>query len=245
MPGAALKLADAIQRLQSFHGNPARPPTVDPFEMILFQNIAYLAPDDRRLMAFKLLRKTVGTNPVSLRQASTDTLEAIASKGILKSVSVEKLRKCGELAGDDSGAVLRQVVNGPVNEAKRTLRRFPGIGEPGAEKILLFAAGRPFLAPESNGLRVLVRLGFVREENSYAKTYAAARPMVVALGSEPDILQSAHLLLRLHGRTVCKNKSPLCDVCPLSEACAYAQAAVAIQQTEKPQVRETGQPPTD
>jgi hypothetical protein len=49
------------------------------------------------------------------------------------------------------------------------------VGEPGAEKILLFAGRQALLAPESNGLRVLVRLGLVREEKSYAKTYAASR----------------------------------------------------------------------
>lgn len=244
MPHPSLTLADTVQRLHSFHGEPARLPTVDPFEMIVFENIAYLAPDDRRLKAFELLRQTVGTSPASLREASRDSLEAITSHGVLKATSTDKLRKCAELAGDDSGAVLRRVVTGPVSEAKRALRKFPGIGEPGAEKILLFAVGRPFLAPESNGLRVLVRLGFVTEQKTYAKTYAAARPMVEALGSDVETLQSAHLLLRLHGRTVCRNRAPSCDECPLSAECAYARAGRRDSRGGSP-IRASGPAATD
>ena len=63
----------------------------------------------------------------------------------------------------------------PLAEARKILRSFPGIGEPGAEKVLLFSGRQALLAPDSNALRVLVRLGLVREEKSYARTYAASR----------------------------------------------------------------------
>jgi endonuclease-3 len=61
--------------------------------------------------------------------------------------------------GGDLGAALRAA----PGKARRALRSFPGIGEPGAEKILLFSGRQARLAPESNGLRVLVRLGLVRD----------------------------------------------------------------------------------
>jgi hypothetical protein len=49
----------------------------------------------------------------------------------------------------DLGAVLDR----PQADAIRALKKFPAIGEPGAEKILLFAGKAPILALESNGLR--------------------------------------------------------------------------------------------
>ncbi len=225
MPAAALTLPVVVQRLQTHYGVPAPPPADDPFEMILYENIAYLAPDERRIAAFELLRETVGTTPALLLEASTAALEAVTSHGILKSTSVEKLRSCAELAGDGSGQALASLVHGPVAAAKRALKRFPGIGEPGAEKILLFAAGRPFLAPESNGLRVLVRLGLVGQEATYSRTYAAAGPVADSMAGDVDGLRSAHLLLRLHGRTLCRLKSPGCSRCPLSADCAFARDA--------------------
>ena len=106
------------------------------------------------------------------------------------------------------------------------MRRFPGIGEPGAEKILLFAGRHALLAPESNGLRVLVRLGLVREEKSYAATYAAAREASRELPARIPALQEAHLLLQQHGRTLCRRSAPLCEACPLADGCAYWLSAL-------------------
>jgi hypothetical protein len=44
------------------------------------------------------------------------------------------------------------------------LKRFPGIGDPGAEKILLFIHSYPVMALDSNGTRVLCRVGFSEEQ---------------------------------------------------------------------------------
>jgi endonuclease-3 len=101
----------------------------------------------------------------------------------------------------------------PVAKAKRALKYFPGIGEPGAEKILLFTGRQPLLAPDSNGLRVLVRLGLVREQKSYASTYAASHEAAKALPPKPIVMQEAHLLLQQHGRTLCKRTAPRCEAC--------------------------------
>jgi endonuclease III len=117
------------------------------------------------------------------------------------------------------------VIRLPLDAAKRALRSFPGIGEPGAEKILLFCGCQPLLAPDSNGLRVLVRLGLVAENASYSKTYAAARELAAGLRSSPRELLQAHLLLRHHGRTLCKRLTPRCPECPLERDCAYAGRA--------------------
>jgi endonuclease III len=113
---------------------------------------------------------------------------------------------------------------GPLKGAKRALRRFPGIGEPGAEKILLFAGRAAPLALESNGLRVLVRLGLVREESSYTRTWAGSRDLGARLGDDPRRVEEAHLLLKRHGETLCRSSRPRCDECPLRARCAFAAA---------------------
>jgi endonuclease III len=149
----------------------------------------------------------------------------VTAHGILGDTFVEKLRECAAIAIDEFGDDLMAVVDRQLPEAKGALRRFPGIGEPGAEKILLFSRRQPFLAPESNGLRVLTRLGFVREEASYAKTYAAARALGAELGlSIPDLV-TAHRLLQHHGQTLCRRTNPDCPACPVRESCAFGRAA--------------------
>ena len=218
-----LTLPRAVARLRDLHGSPQGPPTRDPFGLVLWENVAYLPSPDGRREAFAQLRRTVGTTPSAILGARRSALERVAARGILAPRVASKIRECARIALDRFGGDLSGAVAGPVGEAVRALRRFPGVGEPGAEKILLFT-GRPVgLAPESNGLRVLVRLGLVRQESSYARTYAAGREAGRALPAKAAALQEAHLLLQEHGRTLCRRSAPACDRCPLAAGCLHAR----------------------
>lgn len=217
----------AIDTLLAHHGAPPGPPSTDPFELVLFENVAYLAPDHRRLEAFESLRRTIGTAPSDLLNASRESLEAVTSRGILKSVSAEKLVECAEICVREFGGDVSSVVEEPEAVARRALRRFPGIGESGAERILLFSGKRALLAPDSNGVRVLVRMGLVHAESSYSRTYARAKPVAETLGADIGRMQVAHGLLRVHGKTVCRRNKPACAACPLRNMCAYPNTEVS------------------
>jgi endonuclease III len=221
-----MTLRQALRILRRHYGPPVPLPTTDPFELILWENVAYLASDARRAEAFAQLRDTIGTTPAAILAAPRSRLEAVTSHGILKGAFAGKLLECARIAVEycdgDVGAALRR----SPDTAKRTLRRFPGIGEPGAEKILLFAGLGADLAPESNGLRVLVRLGFIADDRSYSRRYAASRIAAKSLPATPKAMREAHLLLRQHGQTLCKRTRPRCEMCPLEEGCAYARLAL-------------------
>jgi endonuclease III len=117
---------------------------------------------------------------------------------------------------------LSQVLKWPVEKARKALKKFPGIGNPGADKILLFSQTRPILALESNGLRALVRLGFGEEMKNYAATYARAQEAAGNQSFEDCAwLIRAHLSLRRHGQELCKRTEPICNSCPLTENCRY------------------------
>jgi endonuclease-3 len=211
-----------VNALREHYGPSKRPPTTDPFELVLLENVAYLATPARRRAAFDLLKHTVGTTPEAILAANRKTLESITERGILKSTFAAKLRECAAIATERFGGDLGAAIRGPLESARQALRSFPGIGEPGAEKILLFTGQQALLAPESNGLRVLVRLGFVREERAYSKTYAASRQAAHDLSGDVTAMQTAHLLLQHHGQTLCKRNDPRCGMCPLGHVCPYA-----------------------
>ena len=223
MSDASLSLREAVKVLRKHYGPPAPLPTADPFELVLWENVAYLASPARRREAFEQLRSTVGTSPTAILAAEPKALEQVTARGILKSTFAVKLRECAQIAFDTYGGDLGSALRKAPAKAKLTLRSFPGIGEPGAEKILLFAGYEAHLAPESNGLRVLVRLGLVREGRSYARTYAASREAARGLSADPGATQEAHLLLREHGQTLCKRGLPRCGACPLVRRCAHAR----------------------
>lgn len=222
MAKGLLTFRESIKLLGKCYGVPKGPPTADPFELILWENVAYLAAPARRREAFEDLKRTIGTSPTAILKAKPAAIERVTSRGILKATSAAKLCESAFIAVNEYGGDLDTVVRGSLDEAKRALQSFPGIGEPGADKILLFTGRHAVLAPESNGLRVLVRLGLVQQDKSYARMYAASRRVASALPATPRVMQEAHLLLQEHGQTLCKRNNPSCDVCPLAFGCAYA-----------------------
>jgi A/G-specific adenine glycosylase len=203
------------------YGRPQPLPTADPFGLILLENVAYLAPAARRRQAYELLQQTVSTEPQAILAATRTALERVTAYGILKSRFAAKLRECAQLAVDLFAGNLAAAMHGPIENARRVLRKFPGIGEPTADKILLFSGRLASLAPESNGLRVLARLGFFDEKLAYARMYRESLVAAQALSEKIPVLQEAHLLLHQHGQTLCKRASPQCGQCPLAGQCAH------------------------
>jgi len=206
-----------------FYGREAQHPSRDPFELILWENIGYLVSDERRRQAFEALKEKIGTDPDSILGARRESLFEVAKMGgMLPEMRVERLLTIARIARDEFGGRLDRVVKMPVARAKKALKMFPSIGDPGAEKILLLSRSYPILALESNGLRVLLRLGFGHQHKSYSSTYRSVRTALEGqLEDDSDRLIQAHLLLRKHGRELCRRSEPICQPCPLKKACSY------------------------
>lgn len=211
-----------IGALEGLYGRPKPPAATDPFEQILWENVAYLASDERRAEAWKRFKTEIGTKPAMVLKAARSRLADIGKAGITPAATAEKLRKIAEIAVGEFDGNLKPVLKLPLNEARKALRKFPSIGEPGAEKILLFAGSHPVLALDSNALRVLLRLGFGKEDKNYAKSYRSAQEAVApGLPLDTTWLTRAHQLLRRHGQELCKTNHPRCEACPLKNECAY------------------------
>jgi endonuclease III len=217
-----IPLPQVVERLQAHYGQPKVPRLGGPWEMILWENVAYLAGDHRRREAFQTLKKRIGTDPGQILSASDEALLEVTRHGIMPEQFAKKLRRCAQIALEEFDGDLRPVLKLPFAKAKKALQRFPGIGEPGAEKILLFNQAHPVLALDSNGLRALLRLGFGEEKKSYSTTYRLVQKAVEdGLDKDYSWLIQTHLLLRLHGQELCRRSEPRCDDCPLTVDCEY------------------------
>lgn len=226
MPASRPNLPKVISQLAAHYGKPEPPITTDPFELILLENIAYLVSDKRRADAFKTLRKRSGLKPHEILAAShEDVLQATKLGGMHPERRVGRLKEIALIALNEFGGDLSQALKLPLPKAKQALRRFSGIGEPSAEKILLFARAYPVLGLDSNGLRVLVRLGFGEEKKNYTATYKSGQEAIKdQLKDDYDWLIGAHVLLRQHGKELCKTNAPLCEKCPVRKSCGYFKA---------------------
>src|SRR6478672_3643871 len=190
-------LSKLIAQLAKFYGKPKPPVTTDPFELILWENVAYLVSDERRAEAFELLRKTVGTKPHEILAAPNAALLQVAKLSRMQPEKrAARLRELALIAMNEFDGDLWAALKLPLPKAKKALQKFPSIGEPSAEKILLFTRSYAVLGLESNGLRVLLRLGFAEEKKNYTATYRAIREAIASqLPADYDWLISAHLLL--------------------------------------------------
>jgi len=212
-----------INNLQKTYGKPAPPKTNDPFELILLDNIAYLVDDNRRELAFDQLRDLVGLLPENILAAPIEDLTKITKLGGMQPERrAWRLKECAQILLNDFSGNLTSVLQLPLAKAIKSLKKFPSIGEPGAEKILLFTGSYPILALESNGLRVLLRLGFGEEKKNYAASYKSVKESLAnEIGSESGPLVEAHQLLRQHGKETCKSNRPQCTRCVLRSDCEF------------------------
>jgi len=137
-----MSLTNIVSRLESHYGTPVQA-SRDPLELIVLENIAYLANDTQRENAFAQLKDRVGIDPENILKAGRKTLAGIAKAGILPDVSVEKLLTVAQIAYREFNSDLNAVIKLPTTEAKKALKRFPGIGDPGVEKILPVCGSAP------------------------------------------------------------------------------------------------------
>ncbi|MGC2198455.1 MAG: hypothetical protein WA628_27535 [Terriglobales bacterium] len=99
MKPAIITLSKLVDNLQHHYGAPAPPPSTEPLELVIWENIAYLASDKRRAEAFATLKQTIGTRPEQILGAQHSALAAIG-----KSRHTPR-RECGKASFDCQNCV--------------------------------------------------------------------------------------------------------------------------------------------
>jgi endonuclease III len=218
------KLSRIVEALRRHYGRVAPPPARNAFALVLWEKVAYLADDATRLAAFRALEARVGLAPHDVLAADPELLREIAALGGKVGIveRAQRMRDAAELVlGEFEGSLDRELGR-PLRDAKRSLQKIYGVGEPGAEKILLLTRSHQLLPLDSNGARTMCRIGYGAEHKNYTTMYRsvadAARPELVA---DYNWLIDAHVLLRHHGQELCKTSQPRCESCPLTDRCAY------------------------
>lgn len=213
-----------IARLQKHYGAPELPPARGAFELVLWENACYLLPDHRRAAVFEGLRAQVGLTAEAILQAPREVLLPLAAMGGMRpETRVFRWQEIARITATQFQGDLEQILEWPYARAKKALKLFPTIGDPGAEKILLFCGVAAGLPLESNGLRVLTRIGYGRVHlKNYGAMYRGVQEAIAEqLPKEAERLVRAHLLLRAHGKTLCRDGQPQCHECPVEDACAF------------------------
>ena len=206
--------------------DPPGAPLTDPFEIIVWENIGYLIDDGARETLFRELEARIGLSAAAIAGAPDEVLRGITRRGGMHpDKRAERLLDIARIVlADCSGDLAGTLATLPLAKARALLKRFPSIADPGADRILLFGGFAAVPSVDSNGLRAMVRMGFAMERpGNYGATY---REAVAALAGQGEMtrpwLMQAYLVLREHGKTLCRRSQPQCLACPLDAGCAHA-----------------------
>jgi len=103
-----------------------------------------------------------------------------------------------------------------VDDARKYLLGFKGIGEKTAAVVLLFGCGMPLFPVDTHILRVTKRLGVLPPKTTAEKAHQLLAPLVPG-----ELCYELHLNLIQEGRKICHARKPECPACPLNTRCLY------------------------
>lgn len=151
------------------------------------------------------LFKTVKCPEDMLRLGEETLLKAIRAIGLYKT----KAKHVMELS-----RILVANFNSTVPSTLAELMSLPGVGRKTANVVLNAAFGVPTIAVDTHVYRVSRRLGF-----SKAKTVDTVERDLQKCVPKAYALHAHHWMI-LHGRYICKARTPLCAQCSISHLCS-------------------------
>lgn len=223
-----ISILDVLDRLEKFYG-PQEPsfPT-DPYEFLVFWYCGYPASDVACSKGWANLTRDLGIEPDKLLNAKPAKLAAaLKAGGMVPELRAERLKELAMRVQDEFGGDLRAALVGPIAQARKKLKSFHSIADPGADRILLFGGISPIAAVPSNCVHVLDRILHSNESKNYSVAYREAqRALAADLPEKFDVRARAYLLIKRHGQEICKRTNPKCEKCPVRAQCAYVTSIV-------------------
>ena len=219
----ALTIPDLLDRLEEFHGEQEPCWPVDPYSFLIWWHCGYPASDATCARGWKALQNEVGIAPSELLGATQTALaHALKAGGMVPEVRAMRVQQIAARVQNEFGGDLRGALVGSLTEVRKLLKKFPGIADPGADRILLFGQCAPVAAIPSNCPHVLVRIRSGLERENYGMNYREAQALIEdEVPPQFGPRKRAFLLLKQHGQATCKRVKPKCDTCPVSGHCAY------------------------
>lgn len=232
-------LPEILDALESFYGAQTPGAPVDPYLFLVWWHCGYPPSEERCARGFAALQEALGLSAADLLAASTARIaRALKAGGMVPEVRAARLKEVARRVTEDFAGDLKAALQRlPLAKARTALKKFPGIGAPGAERMLLFAGIAPLAAVPSACPHVLVRIESGPEPDAYNATYARARAALERLPAEFAVRTRAYLLLQRHGRELCKCSKPKCELCPVARSCAFIRRAADRRRTSRPKPR--------
>jgi endonuclease-3 len=178
------------------------------FELLVAVTLSAQATDKSVNQVTDILFPLANT-PESIFELGEDTLrDTIKSIGLFNSKAKHIIQTC---------RILIDKYSSEVPETRKELEALPGVGRKTANVVLNTAFGQPTIAVDTHIYRVANRTAIAS-----GKTVLEVEKKLIKF--IPDEFKvPAHHLMILHGRYVCKARSPHCTDCKLLDLCEYEE----------------------
>ena len=178
------------------------------FELLVAVTLSAQATDKSVNQVTDILFPLANTPESIFELGETKLRDTIKSIGLFNSKAKHIIQTC---------RILIDKYSSKVPETRKELEALPGVGRKTANVVLNTAFGHPTIAVDTHIYRVANRTAIAS-----GKTVLEVEKKLIKF--IPDEFKvPAHHLMILHGRYVCKARSPHCNDCTLLDLCEYEE----------------------
>ena len=194
---------------------------VNPYTLLVAVALSAQATDVGVNKATRSLFAEVKTPQAMLDLGEEDLKQHIKTIGLFNT-KAKNVMAAARILVDEFG--------GEVPRDRASLETLPGVGRKTANVVLNVAFGEPTIAVDTHIFRISNRTGLAP-----GKDPLAVELKLEKVTPEPFLVHAHHWLI-LHGRYICKARTPECWRCPVIDLCAYQP------KTPPPKAKPSGAP---
>ena len=148
-----------------------------------------------------------------------DVSKALFNAG-LSNQKAANLKKTLNKLKKDFGKVSLAALKSYSDEAMEAyLCSLPGLGKKSARCIMLYSFDRQVFPVDAHCFRIVKRLGWISTAKKHNDKIADKIQQMIP----PSLRYSLHVNMVAHGRALCLDRYPRCNICPLLKACHFGQ----------------------
>jgi endonuclease-3 len=205
-----------LQRLLDYYGQPVWRAPLPPVDELVSTILSQNTNDLNRDRAFASLTRHFPTWEQVRDADPASVIAAIRPAGLANQKGPRIQQVLQGISSERGSFNLLFLKDLPLEDARRWLMKFKGVGPKTAAIVLLFSLGLPAFPVDTHIYRVTGRIGLRPDK----MTVEAAHLHLESL-FPPESYYSAHLNLIHLGREICKARKPACPICPIKQHCRY------------------------
>lgn len=210
------KTLQVHRRLVEAYGERAKTKRLDPVSQLISTILSQNTNDALQDKAYARLRERFPTWE-AVRDAPLEEVEEAIRIAGLSNQKAARIQDILRRITQERGKLdLSFLKDWPLEEARRWLTSFKGVGPKTAAIVLLFALDLPAFPVDTHIFRVSKRLGLIPADATREQAHRILEALI-----PPKHFYTFHLNMIEHGRKVCVARRPKCELCNLKGLCSF------------------------